>query len=227
MASAMPRSVLQPHGHDAPRSDPPVGLESRVRSDTVVQRAEHAGARSIMKNRIRSLVFLVCMATVTLLPFSEAHAALNAYLNLKGQKQGDIKGSVTKKGNEGAIQVIAVSHEIVSPRDAASGLPTGKRQHKPLVIRKQIDKSTPVLNSMLVNNENIQSWELGVYMPNAKGSESLGYTITLTDASIASIRMITDADGNLFEEVTFTYKKIEWTWTDGGITAMDDWEARK
>jgi hypothetical protein len=26
------------------------------------------------------------------------------------------------------------THEIVSPRDSASGLPTGKRQHKPFVI---------------------------------------------------------------------------------------------
>lgn len=34
---------------------------------------------------------------------------------------------------------------IVSPRDAASGLPTGKRQHKPLVINKELDKSSPIL----------------------------------------------------------------------------------
>ncbi len=27
---------------------------------------------------------------------------------------------------------VAVEHEIVSPRDAASGLPTGKRMHKPI-----------------------------------------------------------------------------------------------
>jgi hypothetical protein len=33
--------------------------------------------------------------------------------------------------------------EVVSPRDAASGLPTGKRQHKPLTITKEIDKSSP------------------------------------------------------------------------------------
>jgi type VI secretion system secreted protein Hcp len=25
--------------------------------------------------------------------------------------------------------------------------------------------------------------------------------------------------------VAFTYQKIEWTWVDGGITAMDDWES--
>jgi hypothetical protein len=31
----------------------------------------------------------------------------------------------------------------ISPRDSASGLPTGKRQHKPFVFTKVIDKSTP------------------------------------------------------------------------------------
>ena len=46
--------------------------------------------------------------------------ALNAYLTLKGQKQGTIHGSVTQKGREGSIAVIAIEHEIVSPRDAGS-----------------------------------------------------------------------------------------------------------
>jgi type VI protein secretion system component Hcp len=37
------------------------------------------------------------------------------------------------------------SVSIVSPRDAASGLPTGKRMHKPFVITKELDKSSPTL----------------------------------------------------------------------------------
>lgn len=40
---------------------------------------------------------------------------------------------------------ISFEQEILSPRDAASGLPTGKRQHKPFVITKELDKSSPVL----------------------------------------------------------------------------------
>lgn len=32
---------------------------------------------------------------------------------------------------------------ISQPRDAASGLPTGKRQHKPVRMNKRIDKSSP------------------------------------------------------------------------------------
>ncbi|MBN8525146.1 MAG: Hcp family type VI secretion system effector [Planctomycetes bacterium] len=158
--------------------------------------------------------------------------ALNAYLRLKGQKQGDIKGSVTQKGREGSIAVIAVTHDIISPRDTASGLPTGKRMHKPFVITKELDKSSPLLYSALVNNENISSWELQFWQPSATGAEKQHYTVKLTNANIASIgfRMLNNKDPNLsrfaeFEEIAFTYQKIEWTWIDGGIMAMDDWES--
>lgn len=163
--------------------------------------------------------------------------ALNAYLNLKGAKQGDIKGSVTQKGREGKIMVIAVSHEIVSPRDSASGLPTGKRQHKPFVITKELDKSTPLLYNALVNNENIPEWKLEFWTPQVKamtgtGLETQHYTVELTNANIASIsfRLLNNRNPELmkyteYEEVAFTYQKIVWTWKDGGITSQDDWES--
>jgi type VI secretion system secreted protein Hcp len=158
--------------------------------------------------------------------------ALNAYLKLKGQKSGEIKGSVTQKGREGKIMVIAVSHDIISPRDAASGLPTGKRMHKPFVITKELDKSSPLLYNVLVNNENLTEWELQFWQPSATGAEKQHYTIKLTNANIASIdfRMANNKHPDLmkfqeYEEVAFTYQKIEWTWTDGGITAVDDWES--
>lgn len=158
--------------------------------------------------------------------------ALNAYLKLKGQKSGEIKGSVTQKGREGKIMVIAVSHEIVSPRDAASGLPTGKRMHKPFVITKELDKSSPLLYNVLVNNENLTEWTLEFWQPSATGAEKQHYTIKLTNANIATIdfRMANNKHPDLmkfseYEEVAFTYQKIEWTWNDGGISASDDWEA--
>lgn len=168
--------------------------------------------------------------------------ALNAYLKLKGTKQGDIKGSVTQKDRIGKIMVIAVSHDVVSPRDPASGLPTGKRQHKPLVITKELDQSSPLLYNSLVNNENITEWELQFWSPvqldptrsahaGASGTEFQHFTIKLTNANIASIgfRMLNNKNPDLmryaeYEEIAFTYQKIEWTWMKGGIMAMDDWE---
>ena len=158
--------------------------------------------------------------------------ALNAYLKLKGQTQGEIKGSVTQTGREGKIMVIAVSHEIMSPRDPASGLPTGKRMHKPFVITKELDKSSPLLYSVLVNNENVTEWELQFWQPSPTGAEVQHYTVKLTNANIASIhfRMLNNKNPELmkyaeYEELAFTYQKIIWTWTQGGITAEDDWEA--
>ena len=163
--------------------------------------------------------------------------ALNAYLNLKGQKQGDIKGSVTQKGRDGKIMVIAVSHDIVSPRDPASGLPTGKRMHKPFVITKELDKSSPLLYSVLCNNENIPEWNLEFWTPqiSAKtgtGSEVQHFTVKLENANIASItfRMANNKHPDLmkfaeYEEVAFTYEKITWTWKDGGIESEDSWAA--
>ena len=162
--------------------------------------------------------------------------ALQAYLNLKGQKQGEIKGSVTQKGREGKIAVIAVSHEIISPRDPASGLPTGKRMHKPFVITKELDKSSPLLYNSLVNNENIPDWQLQFWTPQIKattgsGNEVQHYTVKLTNANVASIafRMANNKHPDLmkfaeYEEIAFTYQKIGWTWNDGGISAEDDWE---
>jgi type VI secretion system secreted protein Hcp len=157
--------------------------------------------------------------------------ALNAYLDLEGQTQGKINGSTTQAGRENTIEVIAFSHEVVSPRDAASGLPTGKRQHKPITITKQVDKSSPLLMNALVNNENIPKWKLMFWTPSPSGQEVQHYTLELVNASIAGIRgeMLNNKYPENMphkerEHVAFCYQKIIWTWTDGGVTAQDDWE---
>jgi len=158
--------------------------------------------------------------------------ALNAYLRLTGETQGEIKGSVTQAGREDSIMVIACNHEVISPRDRASGLPTGKRQHTALVITKEIDKASPLLMNALVNNERIRDLELRFWQPSPTGKEFQFYTIQLVNASIAGIQF--EMLNNKYpenmkhkerEHVSFCYERIIWTFEDGGITAEDDWEA--
>lgn len=171
----------------------------------------------------RLFVLAAVLSAAVLAPTGDAHAALNAYLKLKGQKVGEIKGSVTQKGREGAIKVIAVSHEIVSPRDVASGQATGKRQHKPFVLTLEVDRATPQLMSVIASNEKLPVvvFEMG----GGKDGASL-YKISLTNASIASFEFVTLPDGNTAAlRVTMTYQRIEWQWMAEGITAIDDWEA--
>ena len=158
--------------------------------------------------------------------------ALNAYLRIKSQELGEIKGSVTQKGREGMILVIRASHSIEAPRDAASGLPTGVRVHEPFIITKELDRSTPLLYEMLVRQDSIIEWQLQFWQPDVTGAETNHYTVKLTNATVTSIdfRMPDRQDPDFanraeYEEIAFTYQKIEWIWNDGGITASDDWAA--
>ncbi|WP_437585626.1 type VI secretion system tube protein TssD [Sorangium sp. So ce1000] len=162
--------------------------------------------------------------------------ALQSHLKLKGVTQGPIDGSVTQKGREKTIAIIAVQHQVVSPRDPATGLPSGKRQHKPFVITKELDKSTPLLYNALVNNESIPEWELKFYTPGTAASKNVGkeqnhYTVKLINATVASIDFVMDntrRDAQMpeYERVAFTYQKIVWSYDDGdgAREASDDWE---
>jgi type VI secretion system secreted protein Hcp len=159
--------------------------------------------------------------------------ALNAYLALVGQRTGAIKGSVTQKGREGKIMVIAVDHELSSPRDPRTGLPMGPLMHNPIRITKELDKSSPLLERVMTTNENLTTWELQFWaLSPTLGTEIQHYTMRLTNANIAGIEfhMPNNKHPDLqryteFEEVTFTYQRIDWTWTEGGITAYADWTA--
>jgi type VI secretion system secreted protein Hcp len=141
-------------------------------------------------------------SATTALPTGQSMSLL-----VTGQKQGVF--SKTK------IPVLSLSHEIVSPRDPASGLPTGKRQHKPLSLTVQWGPSMPKFINALVSNENLTSVLIGLLRNGAQVA-----TIKLTNASVSDY-LQTDQGA----QVTFTYQKITWTWVDGGITATDDWEA--
>ena len=164
--------------------------------------------------------------------------ALMAYMTVKGQKQGKIQGSVTQKGREGSIAVIAYHHSVVSPRDTQSGVATGQRLHKPFTVVKTTDKATPPLYAALVTNENLLEVTIDFWKPQIKagtgaGAEVQYYAVKLTNAGIASITAMmpnvedpTQQKFDMQEEVAFVYQKIEWIWKDGDISAMDDWEAR-
>ncbi len=148
-------------------------------------------------------------------------------LRVRGQRTGEIRGD----GPDGAIVVHAWNHEMTSPRDAASGLPTGRRQHRPLTVIKAVDRSSPLLMNVFVNNENLTEVTLEVSRDDDQGQAAVYWRVHLVNASIAVLRdeglNTLYPDNERFlprESVSFTYQRIEWTYVDGGVMAVDDWE---
>ena len=137
---------------------------------------------------------------------SATGGSMSMNIAVTGQKQGAFS-----KGTP--IPVLAVSHEIISPRDPQSGLPTGRRQHMPISVTMQWGPTTPKFLQALVNNENLTSVLIGLL----RGGKLVA-TIQLANASVSHF---VQTDQNV--QFDFTYQKIEWTWIAGGISAQDDW----
>lgn len=108
--------------------------------------------------------YIVSFAVAATLISSSSFAALNSYLQIKGSKGSSQIVScpngvctvptlaadtytVSVVDEKGTAAPVDGKYEcsVVSPRDAASGLATGKRMHKPFTITKELDKSSVVL----------------------------------------------------------------------------------
>lgn len=94
----------------------------------------------------------IAMAVLVTVGFTAQLSAQEATVNTSRSNIRNNKASMDNPGGcIGKIRcadgscIISFDQEIVSPRDMASGLPTGKRMHKPFVITKELDKSSPLL----------------------------------------------------------------------------------
>ena len=184
-----------------------------------------------MRNKFFPLAALAAVLLSVLMPSlvrAETPPPMMAYISsIKGQKSGQIKGESLQKGKDGWFQLYDYKHEIVSPRDAASGQATGKRQHKPVTITRKVGAGSPLLMNVLCTNENLTEVKFSFFQPNPRlGTEVNYYSIALTNANIASYRQFNEPGVGLMEEVSFTYQKIEMTLIDGGISSTDDWTNR-
>jgi type VI secretion system secreted protein Hcp len=128
-----------------------------------------------------------------------------------------IEGSVTTEGYEGQVSVRSFSHSITTPRDAASGLPTGRRQHQPFVITKVFDKASPMLAKACAQGQHIKSVKLS--MRSSSGEPNPKHTITLSECIVTGI----STGFPNYEEIEIIYETIAWTDETSGTTAVDSW----
>jgi type VI secretion system secreted protein Hcp len=139
-------------------------------------------------------------------------------MTIEGTKQGVFPG-----GKGGSITGLRFSYLVKSPRDAASGQPSGKRQHSPVVFTKVVGPASPQIFQALTSNETLKS--VTINLPGAEGS---GYTVKLTNASVSELKQYTElpnGQGPVLEDVSFTFQRIEVQDLGSRSVAVDDWMA--
>jgi len=150
-----------------------------------------------------------------------------ATLTCTGAKQGKLVGDQP----DGTTLVTAVTFQATSPRDPASGLATGKRVYKPVVVTVPVDRSSPLYLAALSTAENLTKCVLTF---NQAGDGGSGYyTLTLTNASVADVTFSKGdtrlpASGPLgeYQQMSFYFQKIEITHTASGNAFVDDFSSR-
>ncbi|HEY6414521.1 MAG TPA: type VI secretion system tube protein TssD [Edaphobacter sp.] len=160
--------------------------------------------------------------------------AVQIYASFKGAKQGDFRGDSTEKGREGMIIGVGFSYGVISPRDAVSGLPTGKRQEQPIVFTKEWSVCSPQFYLAAYTNETLPSVAFNFYSPDKAALLQLTHTIKLTNATIISVKQSVHLpqssgpviDSRELQEITLTFQKIDITSLPNGFEAIDDWQAK-
>ncbi|MEJ7830486.1 MAG: type VI secretion system tube protein TssD [Segetibacter sp.] len=156
--------------------------------------------------------------------------AYEFYVSIEGTKQGKFKGESAREAWKGKIPALGFHYEVKSPRDTASGLATGKRQHQPVTIIKRWDGSSPQLFQALVTNELLKTVFFEFIRTNNNGEEQVYYTIKLTNASVISYEPSINQQNALSpevyetEEVSFTFQRIEIENKLAKTVATDDWK---
>lgn len=163
-----------------------------------------------MRTFLAGRLFVLSTVVAVLLPAVSAHAAFDAYMTIKGSRQGQIKGDAMSD------QIRLVN--VVRDTPMATRMPTGRRMHSTITITKEIDKATPMLAKAASTNELLS--EVVITFTGGAAGAKTAQKIVLTNATILSVRK---AGGN--EMITLDYQTIEVTYAKGGKTAMDDWEA--
>lgn len=158
--------------------------------------------------------------------------AETVHLFLKANGQ-DIKGnsSITSLGREDSIECLSFVDSVRTAREKGSGVATGRRTYEPIIIRKRIDKSSPLLAKALCNNEVIEgTFKFYRPSPSGDGTTEQFFTVEIAEGRVASVKRVSpdvidpaSSQEPPTEEVGFVFHTITWTYEDGGVTHTDDW----
>jgi type VI secretion system secreted protein Hcp len=109
------------------------------------------------------------------------------------------------------IECHGFDYDVLAPRDAASGLPSGKRTHSPITIVREVDSASPLLWQALCTNEVFLNATLSFVKPTPSGKPPVAHTIELTNGTISKVNQYNPGKiggGKKWEKVTLIYEGL-------------------
>jgi len=137
------------------------------------------------------------------------------FLAVRSARAGDIKGEAAATDHSDEIVVHGWSWGMT--QQVAAAAPTGgggsarqagqRRSLRPLTVYKRLDKATTSLMAVLGSNDSVRTAVLT--MRKAGEGQQDFFKVTLTDGRVVDLDYAADEHGNVVEQVTFAFAKIE------------------
>ena len=155
--------------------------------------------------------------------------AYEFYVTVEGTRQGKFAGESDREAHAGKLTGLSFHYSVAAPRDAASGMATGRRTHQPVAFVKEWGAATPQFQQAMITNETFKSVQFEFVKGGADGEEHVFHRITLGNALITEIQQYVDpaADTGPLEKISFTFQRIEVENVDGKTSAVDEVRAQR
>ncbi len=144
-------------------------------------------------------------------PAGSGHGAADIFLHVQTKKAGKIKGEASSPGHIDDIIIHGWRWSVSASSALGSVQATGRRSYTALTVRKQIDRATTALMQALVTNDEVK--EAKLTMRRASGEQDEYFTITLQAARVTAVEHVADAEGGTYENVSFTFTKVNAEYT--------------
>jgi type VI secretion system Hcp family effector len=177
-----------------------------------------------MNRKISISVSGFVLGILMVLPLFTACAATTFYVKVEGRKQGSFNGQRTGS-RAGWIPCEEFKYQSEPSGDAATGRASGRRASKTITITKVVDASSTQFAKAQSTNELLPAVDFEFVHEGDKVYKKA----RLTDALVSSIRTISSkgvsarSKGAELEEISFTFRQIEFSSVNGKTTATDDW----
>mgnify|MGYP001577581090 CR=1 FL=1 len=157
--------------------------------------------------------------------------ANHGYMTISGKQQGLISagcasqesiGNKCQTSHTDEIMVLSFVHNMSNAENSKHAI------HQPIVITKNIDKSTPLLAQAL-NDKEVVDCELTFYRVSLYGTQEKFFTVKLKGGLIADQTMsmphaISENDAEPQEQIAIRYRDITWIHHVANTSGWSSWD---
>jgi type VI secretion system Hcp family effector len=175
-----------------------------------------------VKTMKRLIGLAILLTSSSVLAAGDVNVTISGNTGQTNTRAVEFRYSQSPRDLAGGSASIASAGTATSARGAASGRAAMRRANDPVVIAKAIDETSSFFVKAAASGETFTSVRFE-FTRTVGTTNEVFQTVTLTNATISSVREVNGNGGKPMQEISFTFQKIAYENKDGAAAAPASW----